>query len=200
MLDGPLRPFIDPPLAALARPLSRAGIRADAITLAGLAASLACAGFIWAGLHGAALVALVLSRLADGLDGAVARAQGRTDFGAWLDIVCDFVFYGAVPLAFGLADPANAMAALTLLFAFYVNAAGFLAFAALAGKRGWETQRAGAKGFYFSAGLAEGAETILAFAAMMLWPDWFAAIAYAFAALCAATVIGRLALALKLLR
>jgi phosphatidylglycerophosphate synthase len=41
----------------------------------------------------------------------VARRTGLSDFGGYLDIVCDFVFYAAVPLGFALADPSgNAVA------------------------------------------------------------------------------------------
>ena len=105
----------------------------------------------------AALALVPLSRLADGLDGAVARARRPTDFGGLLDIVCDFVFYGAVPLAFAWRDPAaTACAAAFLLFTFYVNGASFLAYAALAAKRGLETTTRGVKSIYFTAGLVEG--------------------------------------------
>jgi phosphatidylglycerophosphate synthase len=116
-------------------------------------------------------VLFVANRAADGLDGAVARATQRTDRGGFLDIVCDFAFYGAIPLAFAVRDPAaNALPATALLFAFYVNGASFLAFAAVAAKRGVESQAWGEKSIYFTAGLAEGTETILFFAAMILVP------------------------------
>jgi hypothetical protein len=86
------------------------------------------------------------SRLADGLDGAVARARGKSDFGGYLDIVCDFAFYGAIPLGFVLLDPAaNGAAGAFLLAAFYVNGATFLGYAILAAKRGMETRSRGEK-------------------------------------------------------
>ncbi len=55
---------------------------------------------------------IAASRLADGLDGELARVTAPTDRGAFLDITLDFLFYASVPLAFAWADPAaNALAA-----------------------------------------------------------------------------------------
>ena len=201
MLDSLARRLIDPPLDALARPLARAGVGADAVTLLGLAAGLASAGLVAFGEMSAALAALALSRLADGLDGAIARRTSRTDRGGYLDIVCDFAFYGAFPLGFAILDPAaNALAAATLLFSFYVNGAAFLAHAAIAERRGLETRAQGEKSFYYVAGLAEGTETILVFLAMLLRPDLFAPLAFAFAALCCVSALARVALAWRAFR
>jgi hypothetical protein len=94
------------------------------------------------------------SRLADGLDGAVARATQKTDRGGYLDIVCDYAFYAAVPLGFAIADPAaNAVAACAMLFSFYVNGGSFLGYAILAEKHGLSTDRRGSKSLYFTGGL-----------------------------------------------
>jgi phosphatidylglycerophosphate synthase len=184
MFDARLRPLIDPPLNLAGRLLGRLGISADAITLAGLGLGLGGALAIILAQDMAALLLILACRIADGLDGAVARATTRTDRGGFLDIVADFAFYGAIPLAFALRDPAsNALPAAALLCAFYVNGAAFLAFAALAAKRGIETQAQGQKSLFYLSGLMEGAETILFFLAMALWPAWFPALAWAFAAL-----------------
>jgi phosphatidylglycerophosphate synthase len=184
MLDARIRPLIDPPLDALGRSLARLGLCADAVTLAGLSLGLGAALCITLRLDLAALALIVASRLADGLDGAVARATKPSDRGGFLDIVADFTFYGAIPLAFALRDPAaNALPAAALLFAFYVNGAAFLAFAAPAARRGMETRAQGAKSLYYLSGLMEGTETILFFLAMALWPDGFVPLAWLFAAL-----------------
>jgi phosphatidylglycerophosphate synthase len=196
MLDGRLRPLIDPPLRVLGQGLVRAGITADGMTAAAFAAGLACAACVALGWDLAALAWLGLGRLGDGLDGAVARLTRRTDRGGFFDITADFAFYGAVPLAFALRDPgANALAASVLLFSFYVNGATFLAYAAVAARRGMETTSRGVKSLYFTAGLAEGAETIACFALMILWPALFPVLAYVFAAMCLATAASRFALA-----
>lgn len=202
MLDGMMRGVIDAPLNRGGRWLAARGASADAVTLGGLALGLAAAGLIWAGWSGL-WVALVLlaSRLADGLDGAVARARGKSDFGGYLDIVCDFVFYAAVPLAFVLTDPAtNGAAGAFLLFSFYVNAATFLGYAVLAERRGMETRGRGEKSLYFTAGLMEGTETILAFLVVVLWPSVFVPVAWAFGALCLLTATARMVLAARTFR
>jgi phosphatidylglycerophosphate synthase len=192
MLDGLMRQIIDPPLLLAGRVLARNGVQADAVTAFGLVLGLGCAAAIWLGFDMLALALLLAGRLCDGLDGAVAEARQRTDRGGFLDIVCDFVFYGAVVLAFALRDPAaNAVTAAVLLFSFYVNAATFLAYAAIAAKRGLETTSRGHKTIYFTAGLAEGSETIAVFIAMLLLPEWFAVLAYGFAALVLVTALSR---------
>ncbi len=196
MLDGAARRLLDPALDGLARHLAAGGVSADALTAAGLALGLASAGLIAAGLDLAALLILLASRLCDGLDGAVAKATRRTDRGGYLDIVFDFAFYGAIPLAFALRSPeANGLPAAALLFAFYVNGASFLAYAALAAKRRLVETPRGEKSIHYTAGLAEATETILVFGAMCLAPAWFPALAYGFAALTLASALARIRLA-----
>ncbi|MBE1284337.1 MAG: CDP-alcohol phosphatidyltransferase family protein [Rhodobacteraceae bacterium] len=196
MFDARLRPLIDPMLNAQGRVLARTGVSANQVTLVGLTLGLLAAGMIALGLAHWALVPLLLSRLADGLDGAVARVRGGTDFGGYLDITCDFLFYGAVPLGFVLADPAdNGAAGAFLLCAFYVNGASFLGFALLADRYGMQTTARGEKALYFTGGLLEGAETIAFFVLICLWPALFAAAAWVFGALCFVTAASRVALA-----
>lgn len=191
MFDAKLRPLIDQPLARLAIPLVRLGFSANQITIAGLAAGLAAAGAIALGhtIWGLALIAL--SRLADGLDGAVARQTRQTDFGGYLDITLDFVFYAAIPVGFGLLHPDNAVPALVLLAGFVLSGTSFLAFAVLAAKRGISTDSRGKKSFYFVGGLTEGAETIAFFVLACLKPGWFWWMAYIFAGLCVLTAVTR---------
>lgn len=196
MLDRYLRPYIDPPLDRLGAGLARAGIRPNAVTLTGLGVGLAAAAAIAFEAYGLALALIVVSRLADGLDGAVARASKVSDFGGYLDIVADFTFYGAVPLAFVLSDPAsNGAAGAFVLLSFYVNGASFLGFAILAEKRRMQTSARGVKTLYFTGGLLEGTETIVFFLALCLVPGWFAPLAWSFGALTLITAASRLALA-----
>jgi phosphatidylglycerophosphate synthase len=201
MLDGRMRQVIDPALNHLGQGLAARGITANEITLFGLFMGLVAAGMIGAGLPGVlALVPLLIGRLADGLDGAVARVTGKTDFGGYLDIVCDFTFYAAIPMAFALRDSANAPAAAFLLAAFYINGASFLGYAVIAEKRGMQSRAQGEKSLYYSAGLLEGTETIAFFVALCLWPEWFRLLAVIFGLLCLATTVARLMLARRVFR
>ena len=193
MLDRFARQIIDPPLNAAGRGLARAGISADGMTLIGLALGLVAALLIALGWTLAALVVLLASRIADGLDGAVARATRTTDFGGYLDIAADFLFYGAIPFAFVLLDPAaNGVAGAFLLASFYFNGTSFLGFAIMAEKRKMETSAQGSKSLYFSNGLLEGTETIVFFVLLCLFPQHFAPLAWIFGALCYLTAALRL--------
>jgi phosphatidylglycerophosphate synthase len=193
MLDRAAGALIRPLIDRLARALAQAGGNADTLSFIGLAVGWgAAAAIVWqAWLLGAALI--LLSRLFDGLDGAVARIHGPTDRGGFLDISLDFLFYPAIPLAFALADPAsNALAAAVLLAAFVGTGTVFLAFAVIAAKRGLQSAAYPNKSFYFLGGLTEATETLAFFVAMCLWPALFVPLAYVFAALCAVTIATRL--------
>ena len=194
-----MRPLIDPPLGWLGLRLARTGVHPDAVTLAGLVSGVLAALAIAAGLFLAGLALLLLSRFADGLDGAVARARGVSDFGGYLDIVADCVFYAAIPLAFVWLDPAtNGLVGAFLIASFYVNGASFLGFAVLAEKRQMQTDLHGVKSLYYSAGLMEGTETIAFFVLICLFPAAFVPLAAVFAALCLYTAVARVLLARKL--
>jgi phosphatidylglycerophosphate synthase len=185
--------MIDPPLALAGRRLAAAGVPADAVTLAGLVLGLLASCCLALEFTLAALALILGSRLADGLDGAVARAQGGTDFGGYFDIVADFVFYAVVPLGFVLADPAtNGAAGAFLLAAFYVNGASFLGYATLAEKHHLRSEANGHKAFFHSIGLLEGSETIAFFVLICLFPAAFAIMAWVFGTLCLLTAFVRL--------
>ena len=201
MLDGRLRLWIDPPLNRLGRTLATRGIGADAVTLAGFA--LGIAAMVAIALEGylVGLALLLANRLADGLDGAVARHDGPTDRGGFLDIVLDFITYAGLVFAFALADPAcNALAAAFLLFAFMGTGSSFLAFAAMAAKQGLETSERGVKSLYYLGGITEGTETILLLVLCCLLPERFPWLAVGFALLCWLTTLGRVVNGYQLLR
>ena len=200
MFDARLRPLIDPPLNRAGQRLAARGITANQLTALGILAGLAAAGAILLGQFPAAIALILASRLLDGLDGAVARATAKTPFGGYLDIVGDFLFYVSVPLAFGLADPANLKPAMLLLASFALTGVSFLAFASIAAEQRLETRAHGEKSFFYSTGLAEGGETILAFLLMALFPAQFPLIASIFAALCGLTVLQRSLLAWQTFR
>lgn len=192
MIDAALLPFQHRLLAPPARLLAARGVRADQITLAGFLLGCLAVPALAAGEQGAALLLILANRLADGLDGAVARVKGPTDRGAFLDIALDFLFYALVPLGFALADPAaNALPAAVLIAAFVGTGSSFLAYASIAGRRGMRAAAYPSKGLHYLGGLTEGAETIAVFVAMCLWPALFPALALAFAAACALTTLSR---------
>ena len=174
MLDARLRRLIDPPIDRIGAVLARRGIGADALTLGGFIAGVLAITAVMAELYGLALVLFLTNRLADGLDGAVARQTRLTDLGGFLDIVLDFIVYAGMVFGFAVADPAaNALAAAFLLFAFMGTGSSFLAFAVMAAKRGIATDLRGRKSLYYLGGLAEGTETILFLTLACVLPESF---------------------------
>ena len=152
------KPVID--RAALA--IKNKGYSADQVTFAGFGLGVFAALCIALGFYAFAILPLLASRALDGLDGAVARAGTATDRGAFLDIGLDFVFYGLIPLAFGVAHPeANALAAATLLAAFVGTGSSFLAYAIIAEKRGLKSTDYPTKSFYYLGGLTDGDDCLL---------------------------------------
>ena len=201
MLDTRIRPLINRPLNATGLVLAQHGVSANGITLGGLLVGLLAALAIAVNLPVLGFVLIVINRVLDGLDGAVARATTTTDSGGYLDIVADYVFYASVPFAFALADPgANAVAAAALLAAFCLTGASFLTFATIAAKRGLETEAHGKKSFFYSTGIIEGTETIMSFLLMAAFPAWFAGIAWVLSLLCVLTVVQRSMFAMNVFR
>jgi phosphatidylglycerophosphate synthase len=197
LLDGKLRRLIDPPLDRVGAFLARRGLGANAVTVGGF---LFGAG-AWVALAFAhyplALGLILANRLADGLDGAVARHTRATDLGGYLDIVLDFFFYAGVPFFFAVGRPDDALPAAFLVFSFVGTGTSFLAFAVLAARRGLSTTARGRKSIYYLGGLTEGTETIALFVLICLLPDWFAWLAWTFGGLCWLTTLTRLAAAVE---
>ncbi|GAA3903801.1 CDP-alcohol phosphatidyltransferase family protein [Halomonas cibimaris] len=193
MLDRFTMPLTHRPLARLARRF-HGRLTPDQVTLGAFVIGMAALPLLAFEHYGAALVAIALNRLGDGLDGALARLSGKaSDAGGFLDIGLDFVFYAAVVLGFALADPAaNALAAAFLLFAFMGTATSFLAFAIAAHRRGIKRPRFPQKAFYYMEGLTEGTETVIALTLFCLLPGHFAWLATLFALACLLTAATRL--------
>jgi phosphatidylglycerophosphate synthase len=193
MLDRYATALIKPALQTVGRALARAGVTANQLTFAGFLIGMMAAAAIAQREYLVGMVAILVSRACDGLDGTVARQGAATDRGGFLDIALDFIFYASIPLAFAFADPAqNALAAATLLAAFVGTASSFLAFAVIAAKRGMHSTSYPDKSFYFLGGLTEATETLALFAAMCLWPTHFALLAYGFSVACVVTIATRL--------
>ena len=193
MFDASLRPYINPPLNWLAGGCIALGLTANGLTIIGFVFGVFCAVFVANGFFIAALICLMFNRLCDGLDGAVARRTGSSDFGGYLDIVCDFIFYAMLPFAFMVFAPENALAAGFLMLSFVGTGSSFLAYAILEAKtpeilkEKINATAAQKKSFFYLGGLTEGAETIAVFVLMLLLPGWFAVFAWIFGSLCILT-------------
>ena len=193
MFDKNVQSILKPTFAVVAKVAVKAGLTANSVSVIGFFFGVAAAVSIAFQSYALGAILILTSRIFDGIDGTVARMTQVTDQGGFLDISLDFLFYSAIPLAFAFADPAtNALPAATLLAAFIGTASTFLAFAAIAEKRGMHSSNLPDKSFYFLGGLKEATETISIFVVMCVWPAYFAELAYGFAVLCCITIATRI--------
>lgn len=202
MLDSKIRPFIDFPLNKMAHVLVKTGATPNGITAAGFGFTLLNFVSLAFAQYGLALIFIALSRLMDGLDGAVARQMritepdgqmhtGESDLGAFLDIVSDFVFYSGTVLFFAIGQPQFALWAAFLIFCFVGTGSSFLAYAVIAAKRGLNHEEQGKKSFFYLGGITEGSETILFLCLICVFPTYFPYLAAIFGFLCLLTAVGR---------
>ncbi len=192
MLDAALRPLIDPPLNLGAKGFVRLGISANTVTWIGFGVGLMAIPLLAFHAYIPALVLIAIRSIADGLDGAIARATHVTDYGGFLDISLDFIFYSGIVFGMALGRPDDALFGAFLIWAFMANGTTFLTFAILAAKHDITTEIRGSKSLYYLGGLAEGTETLLVFLLFCLFPDWFAAICVIFGIMCVVTAAGRI--------
>ncbi|MCI2282793.1 CDP-alcohol phosphatidyltransferase family protein [Colwellia sp. MSW7] len=194
MLDKFITPVIKPLLTPPIVLLNKRGVTANQLTLVGFSIGLLAVPLLAFQYWYAALAAIILNRVIDGLDGALARyANNSTSAGGFLDITLDFLFYAAIPFGFILANPEqNAVAGSFLLAAFIGTGSSFLAFAIAAEKFNLEKPQFKYKSFYYLNGLTEGTETIAFFVAFCLWPQYFSALATVFAIACVITIVTRI--------
>ncbi|MDZ7678832.1 MAG: CDP-alcohol phosphatidyltransferase family protein [Acidimicrobiales bacterium] len=191
MIDAHLRPVKD----RVARPLVRVlapRMSPSALTSASLVTGVAAGAFAALELFVVALLLWWLSRVADGLDGAVARQRGSTsDLGGYLDQLADTVVYAVVPLglAFAVDDRATWIACAALLASFYVNSVSWAYLSALMEKRG----QAGRTPTSISmpVGVIEGTETIVLYSLMLALPRWLTGWMWLMTALVVATIAQR---------
>ena len=80
----------------------------------------------------------LINRLLDGIDGVVARNTNRqTDFGGYIDIICDFIIYAIIPIALAVAHPSEVLYIVLAILqgTFFVNAASLMFLSSILEKR-----------------------------------------------------------------
>lgn len=162
MFDGQFRKQVDATVKPIGQGLARAGITPDVITGIGLAMSLVAAISIAVGAFNLALLLVVLTGIPDLLDGAVAKASGRSSVrGAFFDSVSDritdaMLFAG---LAYFFAASGEPAWVVLLPFAGYATASWV----------SYVRAKADALGFDAHVGLVERAERIILLAVGLLF-------------------------------
>jgi len=192
MLDPWAIKLFDSPLKTCAHILKKRDIKPDQVTIAGFGIGLLAFFTLWMNWYIVTLIFIILNRIMDGLDGALARMTEQTDAGGFLDICLDFIFYSAVVAGFAISDPQNnALAAVFLLFGFMGTGTSFLAFAVMAQKHDLKSVAYPHKAMYYIGGLTEGTETIIFFVIICIFPGLFPFLGFLFAFLCIITTITR---------
>ena len=197
MLDQQCRTLSRPALDGVGRWLFRRGVKAAWVTangwLLGIGACVAVGFRLWP----VALVAWLMNRLMDGVDGAVARQEGATDRGGFLDLMADFSIYSGFVVALALAIPADRMASLVLLFTYYLSGAALLAATGLLDRAGYA--RSDERSIHFQGGLAEGVETTVAYVLIVVMPARATLIEWIFATMVFITALQRVVWACRAL-
>jgi len=191
MFDQYLRRLIDPPLDIIGKRVAAYGITANIITIIGFVLGLIALVLISFKQYNAAIFFICLNRLFDGIDGAVARHSKLTDFGGFLDIVCDFIIYSGVVFAFALGHPNSHLYAAFLIFSFIGPISSFLAYATIAAKKQISSTRRGKKSFYYLGGICEGTETTIVLLLFCIIPEYFNVICLIYGVMCWLTTVGR---------
>ncbi|MEP4101788.1 CDP-alcohol phosphatidyltransferase family protein, partial [Paraglaciecola sp.] len=95
MIDPLLNKLLRSPLAIIVKPLIASGITANQVTVAGFILGMLAVPAIISEHFTLALILILINRICDGLDGAIARQTQTSDAGGFLDISLDFIFYSA---------------------------------------------------------------------------------------------------------
>lgn len=183
MFDGRWRVGVDRVVVPIGKVLWRLGVRADHVTLFGVAASAATAAMVVIDRFGLAFTFIVLAGLGDLLDGPVAKAAGTVSTrGAFLDSTCDRIsdtlILGA--LTYHLLDDG----VLALLPVAVLASGQFVSYL---------RAKAESLGLDARGGLAERAERFVVLCFGLLVPAWLPYVLWALLGLTLVTVVQRFA-------
>jgi phosphatidylglycerophosphate synthase len=197
MLDSALRARVGPALDRGARRLAAVGASPGTITGLGLLVGVGACAALATRLGALALGLWLLNRLLDGLDGPLARLRGATELGGLLDFVADFVVYSGFVVAVAIAHRSARLACVVLLATYLVNNVALLSFSSMVERLRLEF--GDERSLRFTTGLAEGAETIVAYVLFCALPSASQTIAWCFAGVVAVTAGQRVVRAVTVL-
>lgn len=203
MLDGTTRRLVAPALESLAARVDRPAVTPDRVTLLGLALGLGSAVAAATAQWIPALVLWLLSRVADGLDGVLARRRAAAGeppsaAGGYLDITADFLVYGATVAGVAIGWGGSLLPFVAVLVAYYLNGATFLAFSSLAERTGRRLDDG--RSLSFLGGLAEGTETVLVHSLWLVLPGHAGTIAWVWAGVVGVSGLQRMIAGYRALR
>ena len=200
MIDEVLREVKEKVFLPVAKKLSSAGITPTKLTLVGFVFGVVSAICFGLGSWWLGVACWWLNRLLDGLDGVVARhANQQTDFGGYLDIICDFCIYAWVPLGLTLYYDYSTFCLFAAAFmqsSYFVNAASLFYAASILEKRAAIPSKK-LTSIVMPPALIEGTETLIFYQLFMLFPTWLPHLFFVFGSAVYFNVLQRLFWALK---
>jgi phosphatidylglycerophosphate synthase len=197
MFDPELRVVKHKLLSPIAKKIT---VSATYLTSLGFAVGLLAVMFAWQGRYWLGLIAWLLNRLLDGLDGEVARVKTQqSDWGGYLDILADFVIYALLPIGLMMSNGSLSgwFALAFMLACFYVNAASWMYLSALLEKR---QSRQEVTSITMPKGLIEGTETIIIYCLFIVLPGFLPILYSVMALLVIITIFQRLSWAESVIR
>jgi len=172
MFDDAFRARFQPAVQPLVVWLARAGVTPNAVTVTTFVVALLGAITVAAVDPRAGVVVWLISRIGDGLDGALARATGLSSaFGGFLDITLDMAAYSAMVIAFAVVHPEYAIGWMAVLAGYVIVITTTLALSDAARASGTHLS-ATDRTFQFTRGITEAGETNVAYVIWAFLPAW----------------------------
>lgn len=203
MFDSSIRHGMRGTLDRVSRSIDFVFVTPNRITALGLALGLGGSLAAWNHRWAIALLFWLLSRIADGVDGSLARLRAASSrssptlAGGYLDIMADFAVYGSFVVGVAHGAGGSLVPYLVVLLAYYLNGAAFLAFSSIGERSGIRLDDG--RSLSFIAGLAEGAETIVVHSLWCLFPGAAGRVASVWAGVVLLSALSRSFHAYKLL-
>lgn len=200
MLDERFRAALPRAAGPLARALVRRGVSPHSITVIAFGIAVVAAWLVAAGYAVIGVVVWLVGRVADGLDGLVARESGQSSaIGGYLDITLDMAAYSLMVIGFAIAYPEPGLAWLAILAAYTLAITTTLALSNAATALG-RTVSSTNRTFQFTTTLAEAGETTIMYALWALFPHWLPWLTWTWVAIIIVAVFARTRLAAQVLR
>ena len=200
MFDEPFRARFAPIVRPLVPVLARRAITPNHVTVAAFVLGIIASVLMARGWTSVGLAAWLISRVGDGLDGALARETNQsTAFGGYLDITLDMAAYAAMTVAFAVLYPDFGVQWALVLAGYVLVITTTLALSDAAGALGRQVSATERK-FQFTPGFAEAGETNIMYTLWVLFPGHVAWLVWIWIAVLAATIVQRTQLARRVLR
>jgi phosphatidylglycerophosphate synthase len=199
MIDDKFRGLIATRVGPLLRCYQVVGLTPNGVTLLGLIFGICSAVAVSQQMYILALTLWWLGRVFDGTDGIYARSlKLQSNFGGYLDIVCDMAAYGAMIIGFMHSYPEFTNWWTLILFLYILCITSALALGLLQNQEG--VPSTDNRSLRLATGLAEGGETGIFYSLALIFPKWIFWLCPVWCVVLSVTVVARTLIARKSLK